>query len=164
MLFDIDKVFWKYGTFSRLFHWLKRDYDTLLGGLPERSLLLRQLKTQQVHTDLLMAQPRMLNVVDSFPIELIFPIRQGRSKAQLGTKSRDKGRWSVGIKVAWILNTFLDYLADCNEIMLTDWGFRCADGLPQNVKVCKKGTWTDRMAVEAAFSMLTVICKAKKIR
>jgi hypothetical protein len=128
-----------------------------------------------------MAQPSVLNVVDSFPIELIFPIRRGRSRQQVGAKSRDKGRWSVGVKVAWILNTFgqvsgwiwdkmniadnafLDYLGDWNEIMLTDWGFRCVQGVPDNVKVCKKGTWNDRMVVETAFSMVTVICNAKKI-
>jgi hypothetical protein len=171
----------KGGHFRAFYRWLVRDYDALFGGLPERTVLLRQLKSQQVHTDLLMAQPSVLNVVDSFPIELIFPIRQGRSKQQYGAKSRDKGRWSVGIKVAWIFNTFgqvsgwiwdkmnvsdntfLDYLGDWNEIMLTDYGFRCAHGVPDNVKVCKKGTWNDRMVVETAFSMLTVICKAKKI-
>ena len=38
----------------------------------------------------------MLNVVDSYPIELIFPIRAGRSQQQFGAKSKDKGRWSVG--------------------------------------------------------------------
>lgn len=63
-------------------------------------MLLRQLRTQQVHTDLLMEQPSVLNVVDSFPIELIFPIRQGRSTQQYGAKNKDKGRWSVGVKVS----------------------------------------------------------------
>ena len=171
----------KGGHFRAFYRWLKRDYDALFGGLPERTVLLRQLKTQQVHTDLLMAAPSLLNVVDSFPIELIFPIRQGRSKQQYGGKNKDKGRWSVGIKVGWILNTFgrvsgwiwdkmnvadntfLDYFGAWDEIMLADWGFRCAQGIPDNVKLCKKGTWNDRMVVETAFSMLTVVCKAKKI-
>jgi hypothetical protein len=169
------------GHFRAFYRWLFRDYAALLAGLPERTVWLRPLKSQQVHTDLRMAQPSVLNGVDSFPIALICPIRQGRSKAQYGTKSRDKGRWSVGIKVTWILNTFgqvtgwiwdnmnvsdntfLDYLGDWNESMRTDYGFRCANGVPDNVKVCKTGTWNDRMAVETAFSMLTVICKAKKI-
>src|SRR5687767_11367038 len=66
----------------------------------------RQLARQQVHTDLLMEQTSLLNVVDSFPIELLFPIHEGRSKQQYGGKNKDKGRWSVGIKVCWILNTF----------------------------------------------------------
>ena len=47
--------------------------------------------------------------------------------------------------------------------MLADWGFRCADGVPENVKLCKKGTWNDRMSIESAWSMVTVVCQAKKI-
>ncbi|MEP6984747.1 MAG: transposase, partial [Chloroflexota bacterium] len=45
-----------------------------------------------------------LNVMDSFPIELLFPIRAGRSAQQIGTKNRDKGRWSIGLKICWVLN------------------------------------------------------------
>src|SRR6266496_242522 len=60
----------KGGHFRAFYRWLKRDYDGLFGGLPERTVLLRQLKTQQVHTDLLMAAPSLMNVVDSFPMEL----------------------------------------------------------------------------------------------
>lgn len=40
----------------------------------------------------------MLSVTDSYPIELIFPIRQGRSDQQLGKKNKDKESWSSGIK------------------------------------------------------------------
>jgi hypothetical protein len=173
----------KGGHFRAFYRWLKRDYDGLFGGLPHRTSLQRQLRKYEWATDKLLAQPSVLNVVDSFPIELIFPIREGRSAKQVGGKNKDKGRWSVGIKLCWILNTvgqvvgwewatmnctdntFLDMLEDFDEqaIMLTDYGFRCADGLPDNVKVCKKGTWNDRMVVETSFSMLTVIAKAKKI-
>jgi hypothetical protein len=42
----------------------------------------------------LLQQASLLNVIDSFPIELLFPIRQGRSAQQLGGKNRDKGRWA----------------------------------------------------------------------
>jgi hypothetical protein len=172
----------KGGHFRAFYRCLKRDYAKLFGGLPHRTSLLRQLRVQQQHTDLLMELPSVLNVVDSFPIELIFPIREGRSARQFGEKSRDKGRWSVGIKLCWILNTFgqvcgwiwhtmncpdndfLDFFEeyDGEAILLADWGFRCAKGIPGNVKLCKKGTWNDRMAVETSFSLLTVICKAKK--
>ena len=173
----------KGGHFRAFYRWLKRDFEALFAGLPDRTTLQRQLKSQQAHTDLLLAQPSALNVADSYPIELIFPIRQGRSSQQFGKKSRDKGRWSVGIKVCWILNvfgqvcgwiwdpmntpdnTFLDFFEEYDEqaVVLTDWGFRCADGLPDNIKVCKKGTWNGRMIIETAFSLLTVICHAKKI-
>ena len=33
-----------------------------------------------------------------------FPIWQGRSSQQVGKKSRDKGRWSIGIRLCWLLN------------------------------------------------------------
>jgi hypothetical protein len=173
----------KGGRFRAFYRWLKRDYDGLFGGLPERTTVHRQLRDQQCHTNKLLAQPSVLNVVDSYPIELIFPIREGRSAQQVGKKGKDKGRWSIGVKLCWILNTFgqvcgwvwttmngsdkdfLDFLGDFEgqAIVLADWGFRCAEGIPANVKLCKKGTWNDRMVVETSFSMVTVVCQAKKM-
>ncbi len=62
-------------------------------------------------------------------------------------------------------NQFLDLFADyeLQAIILADWGFRCAQGLPNNVKICKKGTWNDRMAIKTTFSLLTVVAHAKKM-
>ena len=62
-------------------------------------------------------------------------------------------------------NSFLDFFAEYDQeaILLADWGFRCAAGVPNNVKICKKGTWNERMLVETSFSLLTVVCHAKKI-
>ncbi len=173
----------KGGRFRAFYRWLKRDFDKLFGGLPDRTNLLRQLSAYQYLTDSLLEQPSVLNVVDSYPIELIFPIRAGRSPQQFGTKSKDKGRWSVGVKLCWILNRFgqvcgwiwdkmncpdqdfLDFFEEYDQdaIVLADWGFRCAQGVPDNVKICKKGTWNDRMLIETSFSLLTVVCNAKKI-
>lgn len=173
----------KGGRFRAFYRWLKRDYDALFGGLPHRTTLQRQLRDQQVHTDKLLAQPGLVNVVDSYPIELIFPIREGRSKQQVGKKGKDKGRWSIGVKLCWVLNAvgqvcgwvwdtmncpdndFLDLPGAFQDqgIVLADWGFRCAEGVPANVKLCKKGTWNDRMVVETSFSLLTVVANAKKI-
>jgi len=169
--------------FRAFYRWLKRDFAYLFGGLPDRTNLLRQLSSHQHLTDLLLEQPSVLNVVDSYPIELIFPIREGRSNQQFGAKSKAKGRWSVGVKWCWILNrfgqvcgwiwdkmncpdkNFLDFFEeyDGQGIMLADWGFRRAEGVPDNVKLCKKGTWNDRMVVETSFSLLTVVCHAKKM-
>lgn len=89
----------KGGHFRAFYRWLKRDYDHLFAGLPDRTTLQRQLHAQQAHADILLGEPDLLNVIDSFPI------RQGRSKRQIGKKNRDKGRWSIGIKLCWILNT-----------------------------------------------------------
>lgn len=173
----------KGGHFRAFCRWLRRDYAGLFGGLPDRTTLQRQLRAQQQHADRLLADPSLLNVVDSFPIELLFPIRHGRSKQQLGTKNQDKGRWSIGIKVCWILNRlgqvvgwhwltmncpdqdFLPLIALVKEdgVVLSDLGFRCKEGVPSNLKLCLKGTWNERMIVETTFSLLTVICHAKKM-
>jgi len=91
----------KGGPFYR---WLKRDYGALFAALPERSALPRQLGEQAHHADRLLAEPSLLKVIDSFPRALLFPIRQGRSARQFGKKSRDRERWSVGLKLCWILN------------------------------------------------------------
>ncbi len=173
----------KGGSFRAFYRWLKRDYDRLFAGLPDRTTLLRQLRAQQYHADVLLADANLLNVIDSFPIELLFPIRAGRSAQQIGTKNRDKGRWSIGIKLCWILNTLgqvvgwhwlgmnrpdqdflpLVSLLQQDGVVLADLGFRCKAGTPDNLKLCPKGTWNDRMLVETAFSLLTVVCHAKKM-
>ena len=44
-------------------------------------------------------------------------------------------------------------------IVLADYGFRDKDGVPENMKICKKGTWNERMCVETALSLVTVICR-----
>ena len=173
----------KGGHFRAFCRWLKRDYDLLFGGVPDRSTLQRQLRAQQYHADTLLGDASLLNVIDSFPIELLFPLREGRSKQQIGKKNRDKGRWSIGIKLCWILNSlgqvvgwhwltmncpdqdFLPLVALLNEegLVLSDLGFRCKHGTPDNLKLCFKGTWNDRMMIETTFSLLTVICQAKKM-
>ncbi len=173
----------KGGHFRAFERWLRRDYDALFGGLPERTRLLRLLRQHQGLTDALLGEPSLLCVADTYPIELLFPIRQGRSQAQMGGKSKDKGRWSVGVKLAWVINSLGDVCAwswdtlnthdqaflpllellDEESIVLADYGFRCAAGIPANVKLCKKGTWNERMTIETHFSLLTVICKAKKM-
>jgi len=96
----------KGGHFRAFYRWLSRDFSALFGGLPERSALSRQIREQHVHTDHFLAQPSVLNVVDNYPIELLFPIREGRSLQQVGKKGQDKGRWSIGLKLCWVINTF----------------------------------------------------------
>ncbi len=176
----------KGGHFRAFYRWLKRDYGNWFGDgtLPERTRLQRLLKAHQDWCNLLMANPTFFTVIDSYPIELIFPIREGRSPQQVGKKGRDKGRWSVGIKFCWLLNDFCRVVAwdwaTMNEhdkrfhslvkpfidqtIVLADYGFRDKDGVPENMKICKKGTWNERMCVETALSLVTVICDLKRIR
>jgi hypothetical protein len=49
-------------------------------------------------------------------------------------------------------------------IVLADYGFRDKNGIPENMKICKKGTWNERMCVETALSMVTVVCDLKRVR
>ena len=176
----------KSGFFRAFYRWLKRDYGDWFGegSLPERSRLLRLLKTHKDWCDYFLAEPTFFTVIDSYPIELIFPIREGRSKKQVGKKGKDKGRWSVGIKLCWLLNDFGRIVAwgwntmnvsdkafnplaeplSRRSIVLADFGFRDQNGIPKNMQICKKGTWNQRMYIETAFSMVTVIADLKRIR
>lgn len=173
----------KGGHFRAFDRWLRRDYGRLFGCLPDRTRLLRMLATHQQWNQRLLAEPSVFTVIDSYPIELLFPIRQGRWAGQVGKKGRDKGRWSVGLKFCWVLNrtgqvvlwdwntmnvadqTFHPLMAQLNgrSIVLADWGFRSQEGVPPNCKLCKKGTWNERMRVETALSMVTVICDLKRL-
>jgi hypothetical protein len=170
-------------SFRAFYRWLKRDHTELFAGLPERTRLQRLLKTHQDWCGLLLASPSFFTVIDSYPIELIFPIREGRSVQQVGKKGKDKGRWSIGIKLCWLLNAEGKVVAwDWNTlntpdqvfnplvaalegqtIVLSDLGFRDQEGIPNNLKLCPKGTWNERMVVETALSMVTTVCHLKKI-
>jgi hypothetical protein len=173
----------KGGYFRAFYRWLSRDYADLFAGLPERTRLLRLLKTHQEWCKSLLSQPSFFTVIDSYPIELLFPIRAGRSPTQVGKKSKDKGRWSVGIKLCWLLNDQGQVVAwdwdtmnvpdqrfhpvieqvSGQSIVLADDGFRSVKGVPDNCKLCAKGTWNERMCVETALSMVTVVCDLKRI-
>ncbi len=162
----------KGSSFRAFFRWLKRDYDALFAGLPDRTRLQRLLEVHQDWCAHMLAKPSFFTVIDSYPIELIFPIRQGRSEQQVGKKGKDKGRWSVGIKFCWLINdegrvVGWDWsgmnshdqnfhpLIECFDgqtIVLADLGFRDAKGVPANLKLCPKGfilglsqgTWNER--------------------
>jgi hypothetical protein len=171
----------KGGHFRAFYRWLRRDYDDLFAGLPDRTRLLRLLETHQAWCDLLLADPSFFTVIDSYPIELIFPIREGRSSGQVGKKGKDKGRWSVGIKLCWLLNNrgqVVDWgwsplnihdqefhpiieRYEGRTIALGDLGFISNGSVPGNLKLCEKGTWNERMCVETALSMVTVVCDLK---
>lgn len=73
-------------------------------GLPERSRLQRLLKTRQAWAVHRLSAPSFLTVIDSYPIELIFPIREGPSDKQMGKQSKDKGPWSIGVTLCWLIN------------------------------------------------------------
>lgn len=172
------------GVGNRAFYrWLCRDYRALFPHIPERTRLFRALKTHADWTDYFLAQPTLLGIADAYGIELIHPMREGRSDAQIGKKGKSNHRWIVGGKVCLVLNqwglvvdwdyatanthdsAFQPLIAQFEEemIVFTDTGFHAKSGDPSNMKVCRRGTWNDRMTIETVLSMLTVVCHFKKV-
>src|SRR5713101_7143658 len=172
------------GVGNRPFYrWLTRDSRAVFPRLPERTRLLRLFTTHQDWTQAFLAAPTVLGVIDTSGIELIHPMREGRSPQQIGRKGLSNHRWIVGGKrclflnqwgliVGWVCatanvadNTFQWLIQQCDGRMnvLSDTGFHAAEGDPSNLKVCPRGEWQDRMLVETVLSMLTLVCHFKHV-
>ena len=172
------------GVGNRAFHrWLTRDYRALFPRLPERTRLFRLLTTHQHWTRAFLAAPTVLGVIDTYGIELLHPIREGRSPQQIGRKGLSNHRWMVGGKLCLLLNQYglivgwdcatanvpdktfqwLIWQVDGHMIVLSDTAFHAAEGDPPNLKLCQRGEWEDRMLVETVLSMLTLVMHFKKV-
>lgn len=173
------------GRGNRAFYrWISRNYCHLFPNLPDRTRLFRLFVTHSHLTKRFLAQPSMIGVIDSYGIELIHPRREGRSQKQIGKKGVSNQRWIVGGKMCYLLNhlglvvdwdistanvydgsEFQSLVDDVKDdmVVFADTGFKKQDWHPTNLKVCKRGTWNDRMIVETVFSMLTVVCHIKKV-
>ena len=173
----------KGGYFRAFYRWLVRDYAELFGGMPERTRLLRLLTVHADWCERFLADPTLFTVLDSYGIELLHPIREGRTPHQIGRKGKSNWRWIVGMKLCWLINdqgevvawdcktanvhdqTFLPLLQPFTEqtIVLADTGFQSADGVPANLKLCRRGDWNDRMLIETVLSLVTMVCSLKKV-
>ena len=173
----------KGGGTRAFYRWLTRDYLPLFPQVPERTRLARLFKTHTAWTARFLATPTVLGVADTYGIELIHPMREGRSPAQIGKKGQSNHRWIVGGKLCFILNQWgLICAWDCapanvhdthfqpliaqfdgQMIVLTDTGFPAKTGDPGNLKVCRRGTWHTRMLGETVLSMLTTVFHSKKM-
>jgi len=183
-LVTIGLLFAIKGVGNRAFYrWLSKDYLPMFPKLPHRTRLFRLLRTHQSWTNSFLASPTMLGVVDSYGIELIHPVREGRSPRQIGKKGKSNYRWIVGGKLCLVVNhlglvtawdsdsanvhdTHFQHLIRQFEdqmVMLADMGFHARQGDPSNLKLCKRGEWNERMMVETVLSMLTVVCHFKKV-
>src|SRR5712691_8357423 len=172
------------GVGNRAFYrWLTRDYRPLFPHVPERTRLFRLFTTHQDWTQVFLAAPTVLAVIDTYRIDLIPPIREGRSPQQIGRKRLSNHRWIVGGKLCLLLNqwglivvwmcatanvadnTFQWLIRQFEErmIVLSDTGFHAAEGDPASLKLCQRGAWEDRMLVETVLSMLTLVCHLKKV-
>jgi hypothetical protein len=172
------------GVGERAFYrWVDQNWRRWFPKLPERTRLFRLFKTHRAWTDRFLADPTVLGVADTYGIELIHPMREGRSPGQIGKKGLSNHRWIVGGKLCFVLNqfglivawacatanvhdaTFQPLVAQFLEemIVLTDTNFHAKAGDPANMKVCPRGTWNVRMLVETVLSMLTLVCHFKKV-
>lgn len=95
------------GVGNRAFYrWLTRDYRALFPRLPERTRLFRLFRTHQDWTQVFLAAPTVLGVIDTYGIELLHPMREGRSPQQIGRKGLSNHRWIVGGKLCLLLNQY----------------------------------------------------------
>ena len=167
----------------RFYRWLTKNYRTWFPRIPERTRFFRLLATHADWTEYFLAQPTTLGIADTYGIELRHPWREDRADGQIGGKGLSNHRWIVGAKLAYVVNQYglivaWDYaaanvadnafrglIADFQDAMviLTDTAFHSHVGDPPNQKACKRGTWGVRMVVETVLSLLTTVCRFKKL-
>jgi hypothetical protein len=165
------------------YRWLTRDYRALFPHLPERTRLFRLFRTHHDWTQVFLAAPTVLGVIDTYGIALLHPMREGRTPQQMGRKGVSNHRWIVGGTLCLLLNpwglivewacatanvadtTFQWLVRQCEEqmIVLSDTAFHAAEGDPANLTLCQRGEWEDPMLAETVLSMLTLVCHFKKV-
>jgi hypothetical protein len=173
----------KGGFFRAFYRWLKRDFERLFVELPDRTRITRALCAHRDWCLQLLADPTFFTVIDTYGIELIHPIREGRSRQQVGKKGKSNRRWIVGIKLCWLVNNRGEVVAwdwdsanvhdqtfrpvahqfDEQTIVLSDFGFKKAGEAARNLKFCAHKTWSERMIVETMLSLATRVCRLKHL-
>jgi hypothetical protein len=171
-----QRAFWR---------WLVRDYRPLFPHLPHRTRLFRLFNSHQGYIEYFLAGPSMIGVIDSYGIELLHPIREGRSLRQIGKKGKSNHRWIVGGKLCYLVNhlglivswacdtanvydgsafqRLVDDVAD-HMVVFSDTAFAKVGWHPTNLRLCQRGEWNVRMLIETILSMLTYICDFKHTR
>ena len=168
----------------KFYRWLRGNFLHLFPKLPERTRLFRLLKTHQNWTKRFLAEPTVLGIADTYGIELVHPIREGRSKRQIGKKGISNHRFIVGCKVCVVTNKLglicgfelatanvydarfrplIEKFKD-EMIVFVDRNFHTREGKdPENMKVCKGERRNERMLIETVFSMMTKVFSFKKM-
>jgi hypothetical protein len=173
----------KGGGQRAFYRWLWRNHRGLFPQLPERTRLFRLLAAHRLWTEHFLARCTTLGVCDTYGIELIHPMREGRSPQQLGKKGKSNHRWIVGVKLAVLLNQWglvvdwdwhtanvhdsvfaplIERFDNC-MIVLADSNFHAKEGDPLNLKICPRGQWNERMIVETFYSLLHHVCRLKQV-
>jgi hypothetical protein len=165
------------------YRWLERDGKPWFPQRPERTRLFRWFTTHRPWTERFLAAPTLFGVIETYGIELIHPIREGRSPRQIGKKGYSNHRWIVGGKLCLLLNKFGLVVAWDSEtanvydhtfqsliwpfeeqmIVLSETAFHARAGDPSHLTLCERGAWNDRMLIETVLSMLTLVTHFKKV-
>ena len=95
-LVPIGLLFAIKGVGGRYFYrWLSSNYRDIFPNLPSRTRLFRRLKTRRAWMERFLAEPSVMGVIDAYDIELIHPVREGRSESQTGKKGLSNHRWPI---------------------------------------------------------------------
>jgi hypothetical protein len=170
------------GKLKRQFYrWLSANQEHNFPDIPDRTRLFRLLKKYSQMSNEFLGSESTLGIADSYGIELVHPIREGRSDKQIGKKGKSNHRWIVGMKYVVIVNQagkIVDWESDAanihdkhfrglieekNMIVLVDSGFHGKDGDPANMKICRKGQWNDRFLIESVFSRMSLFMNLKHL-
>ncbi len=165
------------------YRWVQKELGHLFPRLPERTRLFRLFVQFESLGQHFLAQPTFFGIADSFGIELVHPWRERRTQRAVARKGLSNHRWIVGAKLAIVTDdtgrivgfevaganvhdtSFHPLIEQWEDemIVLADQGFKAKDDNPQNLKICARGQWNERMRVETVFSLFTVILKMKKL-
>lgn len=168
------------------YRWIRQNWIDLFPGLPDRTRIFRRLKTHRRVTEKFLAEPTIFGVIDSYGIQLCHPIRENHqpNRKRIGKKGFASWKWIVGGKFCLLVNKFglvtdwdvktanvsdqefLPLVEKVREQMIVwaDTGFRRKTGQPENLKICRRGEWNDRMLIETIFSLMSQVCKLKHLR
>src|SRR5947199_9041000 len=86
----------KGGRFRAFYRWLDQNYRAWFPSLPDRTRLQRLLRDYAGYALDFLADPSFFTLVDTCGIELIHPLREGRSRHQIGKKGKSNGREMMG--------------------------------------------------------------------
>lgn len=124
-------VFALKGVGERAFYrWLAQDHLDLFPNLPDRTRSFRLFKVYQYWTQCFLADPTVLGIADTYGIELIHPIREGRSEAQKSKLKTAKKETAMNIQILMMMFPVVFMFHDFEELcFLESWIRKNADYL-----------------------------------
>lgn len=167
------------------YRWANRDLRGMFPNLPERTRLFRLFAKHRDWFARFLAEPTFFGLADSFGVEMINTLRLGRSLQQIGRRGKCARRWIAGVKLgivcnslgqicAWDADLAMAYDADAFDhlidrfreqmIVLADSNFHKSpyhrgnyeqDPDPPNLKLCPRGSWSERKLIETVLSMIS---------